>query len=242
LDFTHRFVGWITNFIHNRKDPDVNMVRGYLTSTVGRSVKPERMEAIRQRAITRGRTAPAAGFLSVSSDVLDIAGQTRQGTGTIKYTLYSRNHRKPKYSKPDLRRLRSRVESFATQMDVEDFVPPRRVLSITSSISFNGKAWAQGTGCMFYLDDDPRSQKKPRVGQVLRFLVVEVDGEEEFFVEITEHKVMRWQRSIAIVDLSSRTRIKVTHASHVVFLAAYAPYWQPEFVQYKCVTRVVDTY
>jgi hypothetical protein len=82
-DFTHRFVGWITNFIHNRKDPDVNMVRGYLTSTVGRSVKPERMEAIRQRAITRGSTAPAAGFLSVSSDVLDIAGQTRQGTGTI---------------------------------------------------------------------------------------------------------------------------------------------------------------
>ena len=187
---THRFVGWITNFIHNRKDPDVNMVRGYLTSTVGRSVKPERLEAIRQRAVARGSKAPTAGFLSLSSDVLDIAGQTRGGTGSIKYTLHSRNHRKPRYNERDLRLLRTTVESFATQMEVENFVPPKRVLSMTSSISFNGKAWAKGSGCMFYLDDDPQSQRKPRVGQVVRFLVVEVDGEEEFFVEITEHKVM----------------------------------------------------
>jgi hypothetical protein len=220
------------------------MVRGYLTSTVGRSVKPDRMELIRQRDIDRDRSgkAPTAGFLSLSSDILDIAGQTRGGTGSIKYTLHSRNHHKPKYQSKALRRLRVAVESFATQMEVEDFVPPNRVLSLTSSISFNGKPWAQNTGCMFYLDNDPRSQRKPRVGQVVRFLVVEVEGEEEFFVEITEHTVLRWQRSIAIVDLSARTHIKITHASHVVSLAAYAPYWQPQFVQYKCVTRVVDTY
>ncbi len=133
---TYRFVGWITNFIHNRKDPDINMVRGYLTSTMGRSVKPARMETIRQRAIERNGKAPTAGFLSMSSDVLDIAGETRRGAGRIAYKLHSRSHRKPKYKNKDkkknqdLRRLRAKVANFVTQMEVEDFVPPRRVLRL----------------------------------------------------------------------------------------------------------------
>ena len=184
----------------------------------------------------------------MSSDVLDIAGETRQGTGRITYKLYSRSHRKPKYKDEDkkkakdLHRLRKKVASFVRQMEVEDFVPPMRVLSITAGVSFNGRPWASGTGCLFYQDDDPRSQRKPRVGQVVRILVVEVDEVEEFFFEITEHKILRWQRSIAIVDLSKRTRTTVTHSSHVVALAAYAPYWQAAFTHYKCVTRVADTY
>ena len=98
------------------------------------------------------------------------------------------------------------------------------------------------SGCLFYQDDDARSQRKPRVGQVQRFLALEVDGEEEFFVEITEHEILRWQRTIAIVDVSKRTRHRVTHASHIVALTAYANYWQPQFVQYKCVTTVADTF
>ena len=93
-----------------------------------------------------------------------------------------------------------------------------------------------------YLDDDARSQRKPRVGQVNRFLAVEMNGEEEFFVEITEHAILRWQRSIAIVDVGKRTRPRVTHNSYIVALAAYANYWQPQFVQYKCVTKVAETF
>jgi hypothetical protein len=233
-----RFVGWITNFIHNRKDPDINMLRGYLTSTVGRSVNPVRMEAIRQRATRHA----GRGFLSNSSDVLDQPGKTIAGSGEIKYKLHSRSHSKPKYAHNSLRRLRRKIEGFVTQMEIENFEPPRRVLSLTAGISFNGKAWSEGSGCLFYLDDDARSQRKPRVGKVKRFLALEVDDEEEFFVEITEHKILRWQRTIAIVDLSQRTSTQVTHAAHIVSLAAYAPYWEPQFAQYKCVTTVADTY
>ena len=80
------------------------------------------------------------------------------------------------------------------------------------------------------------------VKAVVRFLALEVDDVEEFFVEITEHKILRWQRTIAIVDLTKRTTTQLTHASHIVALAAYAPYWEPQFVQYKCVTTVADTY
>jgi hypothetical protein len=238
----YRFVGWITNFIHNRKDPDINMIRGYLTSTVGRSVKPARMEAIRQRAIRRTGKDPTKGFLSLSSDVLHPEGKTIAGSGEINYKLYSRNHTKPKYKHKKLRRLRQKVEAFATQMKVQDFEPPRRVISLTGGISFNGRPWSKLTGCMFYLDDDARSQRKPRVGQVKKFHAVEVDGEEQFFVEITEHVILRWQRTIAIVDVSQRTRTRITHASHIVYMAAYANYWQPQFAQYKCVTIVAHTF
>jgi hypothetical protein len=239
---THRFVGWITNFIHNRKDPDVNMIRSYLTSTVGRSVHPDRIATIRERAVARGTKKPTKGFLSLSSDILNQEGKTTQGSGQIAFKLYSRNHRKPKYKKKDLRRMRTKVDSFVTQMDIDDFVAPKRVLCLTSGVSFNGKPWKAGTGCLFYQDDDARGQRKPRVGKVIRYLVVKIDEEDECFFEIEEHKVLRWHRTIAILDLSKRSRIRVTHSSHVVAMAAYAPYWQPQFTQYKCACRVIDTY
>ena len=85
-----RFVGWITNFIHNRKDPDINMVRGYLTSTVGRSVAPDRMEAIRLRARANAGPAETRGFLSTSSDVLEQEGTSVAGSGEIRYKKHSR--------------------------------------------------------------------------------------------------------------------------------------------------------
>jgi hypothetical protein len=242
MSLVRRFVGWVTNFIHNRKDPDVNMLRGYLTSTVGRSIPPVRLEIIRARVQARSNTQPKTGFIKRSSDALDVVGKTQGGSGEIKYKLYSRNHTKPKYKRKKQRILRKMVASFARQMQVEDFVPPERVLSLTAGISFNGKAWAQGTGCLFYLEDDARGQSKPRVGQVIRFLALDIDDVEEFFVEITEHAVLRWQRSIAVVDLTRRTKTRITHAGHIVSLAAYAPYWEPQFTQYKCVTPVSDTY
>ena len=61
-------------------------------------------------------------------------------------------------------------------------------------------------------------------------------------VMVTEHDVLRWQRTVAIVDVIRRTQPRVTHASHIVSLAAYAKYWEPQFVQYKCVTTVKDTF
>ena len=123
----YRFVGWITNFIHNRKDPDINMVRGYLASTVGRCVRPTEAEAIRQRIISRTGKEPKKGFLSRSSDVLQPEGKSIAGSGEIKYKLHSRNHTKPKYTHQKLRRLREKVEAFVTQSE-EDFVPPRGVI------------------------------------------------------------------------------------------------------------------
>ena len=77
----HRFVGWITNFIHNRKDPDINMIRGYLTSTVGRSVDPARMATIRRRPGAHIGADPTTGFLSRSSDVLHSRAKASRGVG-----------------------------------------------------------------------------------------------------------------------------------------------------------------
>jgi hypothetical protein len=240
---THgRFVGWITNFIHNRKDPDVNMVRGYLTSTVGRSVHPDRLDAIAQRAEARGSKPPKSGFLTLSSDVLDLPGQSRAGSGELKYTLHSRSHTRPAYTDAALARLRPVVALYVHQMQIEQFQTREKVLSITSGISFNGKSWGRGSGCFFFLADDAAGRLHPHVGTVQRFLAVEVDGEEQFFVEIIENPVLRWQRTVAVVDTTRPSRIRFTHSDHVISLATYADYWEPRFTQYKCVVRVADTY
>ena len=236
-------MGWITGFIHNRKDPDMNMVRGYLCSTVGRSVKPDRLERIKARIQERGCKEPKNGFLTLSSDVLYGEGTTRAGSGSISYKLHSRNHRKPFFAKRKMRKLRKVVKAYVEQAQVTDYHRPRRVLEITGGVSFNGKPWAKNTGCFFFLDDDARvAQSDARVGQVQRFWVLEMDGNEELFIEILEHTVTRWHRDVAVVDMSQRTRMRITHYSHVVAMAAYADYWQPEWVQYKCVTKVTSTF
>ena len=238
-----RFVGWITNFIHNRKDPDVNMVRGYLTSTVGRSsVHPDRLDSISQRAEARGSKPPKTGFLTLSSDVLDLPGQSRAGSGELKYTLHSRSHSKPAFTDPTLVRLRPVVALYVQQMQIEQFQQPERVLSLTSGISFNGKSWGCGSACFFFLADDARGLVYPHVGKVQRFLALEVDGEEQFFVEIIESTVLRWQRTVAVVDTTRPVRTRFTHSEHVISLATYADYWEPRFTQYKCVVQVADTY
>ena len=233
----------MTNFIHNRKDPDITMVRGYLCSTAGRSIKPDRLEKIRARIASRPGKHTPTGFLTLSSDVLEEEGKTRAGSGEIAYTLHSRNHRKPFYGKRKMRRLRKVVEAYVEQAAVTDFDPPRRVLEIRGGVHFNGKPWANGTGCFFFMDNDARvAQSNARVGQVQRFWILEIDGLDEVFMEILEHKVIRWQRSVAVVDQSKRTRMRITHSSHVVAMAAYAEYWQPRWVQYKCVTKVSSTF
>jgi hypothetical protein len=237
-----RFVGWITNFIHNRKDPDVNMVRGYLTSTVGRSVHPDRLDAICRRAEARGSKPPKTGFLTLSSDVLDLPGQSRAGSGELKYTLHSRSHTRPLYLDPTLHYLRPVVTVYVRQMQIENFVEPDRVLSLTSGISFNGKSWGCGSACFFFLADDAPGLVHPHVGTVQRFLELEVDGEEEYFVEIIENTVLRWQRSVAVVDTTRPVRTRFTHSEHVISLATYADYWDPRFTQYKCAVKVADTY
>ena len=219
------------------------MVRGYLCSTVGRSIKPDRLAKIRNRIASRPGKHTATGFLTLSSDVLTQEGQTRAGSGEIAYKLHSRNHRKPYFHKRKMRKLRKVVAAYVEQAQVANFDPSRRVLEIRGGVSFNGKPWARGTGCFFFMDDDARvAQSNPRVGQVQRFWILEMDDQEELFMEILEHNVIRWHRSVAVIDLSRRTRMRITHSSHVVAMAAYAEYWQPRWVQYKCVTKVSSTF
>jgi hypothetical protein len=221
-----RFVGWITNFIHNRQEPDVNMVRGYLFA---RSIAPERLESIRLNAEARGSRPPKTGFLTLSSDILDLPGKSRAGSGELKYKLHSRSHTRPLYEDATCRKVRPVVRGYVQQMLIENFEPPERILALTCGISFNGKQWRLGSGCLFYLDTDAPSLVHPHVGTVKRFLALEIDGKEQFFVEITEHTVLRWQRSVAVVDLSLPSRTRITHAGHVVSLATYAEYWQPQY-------------
>jgi hypothetical protein len=219
------------------------MVRGYLCSTAGRSVEPARLEQIRARIADRPGQQPKTGFLTLSSDVLYEEGETKAGSGSIAYKVHSHNHRRPYYAKRKMRKLRKVVKAYVEQAQVANFSRPRRVLEIRGGVSFNGKHWAQETGCFFFMDDDARvAQSDARVGKVQRFWVLEMDGNEELFIEILEHTVTRWHRNVAVVDLSKRTRMRITHYSHVVAMAAYADYWQPQWVQYKCATKVTSTF
>jgi hypothetical protein len=60
-NYLHRFVGWLTNFIHNRHLASENLVRGYNTSCILASMPDEVTAGIRARLEdTPGYTATAA--------------------------------------------------------------------------------------------------------------------------------------------------------------------------------------
>ena len=94
------------------------MVRGYLCSTVGRSVKPARLEQIKVRIAVRPGKQPTNGFLTLSSDVLYEEGKTRAGSGSISYKLHTRNRRRPYFAKRKMRELRKVVEAYVRQAQV----------------------------------------------------------------------------------------------------------------------------
>ena len=89
----HRFVGWITNFIHNRDLALENMVRGYMVFTIPRKMDPVIKTLMVQRCQEQGLPLPNRSVLMTAEDNWK-AGILVSGSQKLVIKAHSRNSRK----------------------------------------------------------------------------------------------------------------------------------------------------
>ena len=218
--FCFRFVGWITNFIHNRDLANENMIRGYMASTISRSIQPERL----QRSLDRDTAAGSKrqrGFLMTADSLLENR-LSMPGSGAFDYKLHSRNHHTPLIS--EQHGLSAIIQSYCQQVGVDDHVMGERVLSITGGFSLNGKTWRRRQVAMFRLDTDAIATKL-RVGFALQFFSVDIGGDEQIFVQLEEQSVDKWEGNTAVVHVVGRVTTPIVHVNNIEWMCARAKYW-----------------
>jgi hypothetical protein len=81
----------ITNFIHNRKDPAPNLIKGYCRTTLVRSATTERRRRLRDAWLEAGINMSGHHFLSTPGEKM--AKYAAPGMCKLKYNLNWRNYK-----------------------------------------------------------------------------------------------------------------------------------------------------
>ena len=135
--FSERCVGWLTNFIHNRKDPAVNLINSYSYMTLTRraplSIRKEYELMCSQMDVSFGDR----GHL-VSTETL-LAGKDSFGTGEVVVKLSRRNSK--------LGSLASIPQELVTAISKfnKDAVPYRRI-PLSARATLNYRCWFMTAG------------------------------------------------------------------------------------------------
>ena len=226
-----RFVGWISNFIHNRNAVNVNMLRGWSTSTFSHAVSTDVVRAVGTRLSDRGLQMPKRGFLLDSSARMDKRRKvTVKGGGEIALIPHSRNSRRLHSDDnlltdcPPLYSLPAAVASHARQLAVPH-VLSNRLLCMWSGVYINGRPWPKGSLCFYFLPTDRTITALPRVGVVLFFVVEVIGREQHVFACVDQRVVVDRQLSIVTYDVRGPAAKRYVHVDHLTHLAGSVPYW-----------------
>lgn len=87
-----RFVGMITNFIHNRKDPAPNLVKGYCRSTLVRGATTDRRQSVRDAWLAADINMSGHHFLSTPAEKM--SKYAAPGMSKVKYSTNWRHCKK----------------------------------------------------------------------------------------------------------------------------------------------------
>jgi hypothetical protein len=80
---SERFVGWITNFIHNRNHIELGMLLGYSCSRVQGSMPPAKMDSMRARHLERFGVQGAHAPLMLTVDKHLVQKKSTAGSGQL---------------------------------------------------------------------------------------------------------------------------------------------------------------
>ena len=237
-----RFVGWLTNFIHNRSSVHINMLRGWSASTFSHAVSPHVKEAVAAGKRARGGPAPAArGFLLSAVDQVNKRRKvTVKGSGNIGYTAHNKNS--TKLVSADIRGLNACITDHAGQLNLSaPHLLHTRVLKLISGVQINGRPWSTGVMCFYYLPTDRRMDDTRRVGQVQYFFMTPIDDVEHLFVCLDQRPVVDTKGSLIVYDVSRPVQLKYLHVDHLTHLAGSLPYWHAGRDDIRCGVPIATT-
>jgi hypothetical protein len=79
-----RFVGYITNFIHNRKDPAPNLIKGYSRTTLVRGASPAVRAEVQQQWESGALKMAGQIYLESAEDI--VKKYSSAGSGVIRFS------------------------------------------------------------------------------------------------------------------------------------------------------------
>jgi hypothetical protein len=244
---TRRFVGWLTNFCHQRSTVNVNILRGWSASSFSNAVSTELVDAVDQRLKDRGRKKPTRGFLLDATTVVEKRQKlTVKGDGEISYTKIGRHSSRPVATKilpePDEDLLNEVIAAHALQLDLTTpHVLHKRVRKLTGGVRINGRPWKTGNHCFFYIPTDRRIHAKKRVGIVKFFVFTKIGRHEHGFVCLDERKVEDRYGSIEVFDVFRPPRNQIIHVDHLTHLVGSLPYFHAGRPDIRCGVPIATT-
>jgi hypothetical protein len=235
------FVGWLTNFIHNRNAVHVNMLRGWSTSTFSNAVSRDVVRAIADRLRGRGEKPAVRGFLLDAEERFDKRRRlTVKGSGDIAYKSNTRNSRMIRTT--DVVGLRPAIMAHAAV--VHQLAPhqvPGTLKKLTAGVRINGRPWKTGDLCFYFLTTDNQINALPRIGQVEFFVVDKIGRHDHLFVILDQRPVVDRRGSIIIYDITQPVSRKILHVEHLTHLVASLPYWHAGRPDIRCGVPICTT-
>jgi hypothetical protein len=169
---------------------DANMLRGYCTASIARSMPWQVSHQIRARGAQRGKknSGPSLKFIRHVSD-------KGGGEVAIKPTKHNAKSRRTLDFKPLCQVLRDlRLRGLYPNGQVPD-----RMTLMVAGVKINGRKWSQGMACGFTSSDGSSDM---RVGRLDYFCCLDLEGcteEEGLFLMVREHEVVKRHRGITYI-------------------------------------------
>jgi hypothetical protein len=238
---TERFVGWLTNFIHDRHAVHINMLRGWSASSFSHAVSFDIKEAISAKQEARGTKPAKRGFLLSAVDKVNKRRKvTMKGKGDIGYTAHNKNS--SMIVAAHTHDLNTCIATHAHQLGLPaPHQLPTRVLKLTSGVRINGRPWKKGSMCFYYLPTDRRLDDTPRVGEVQYFVATTIHGTQHLFVCLDQRPIVDTVLSIIVYDITQPVSLKFFHVDHLTHLAGSVPFWHAGRPDLRCGVPIAPT-
>jgi len=169
VHFFIRFLGWLVAFVHNRRDPVENMIRGYSRATLVRGAPPDLRRAVLARWQNMGITMPASSILESTQTHLTRKRDAAKGTGRWTTSLHGRHKERGGVPLANDAGLPAALRRHNKLYENQQISMQTATLHVVSGgITMNGNTWREGSECEFVRGSTAY------IGIVRRFFVIEL--------------------------------------------------------------------
>jgi hypothetical protein len=204
-----RFVGWLKHFIHNRSAANENMLRGYLSASIARTMPYEVTTRIQKRMRKKSSSkGPSSQFI-----------KSHRGFGRVEITPNKHNSKLRVTLDFDVL-----VEAFQAVHNM-GLVPgaqlPRQMTQMLAGVTINGKKWTSGMGCEFHMPGGS-AEDMPKVGKLEFFCLLDLgthSEEDGLFVVVKEHEVVK--RKCRVRYIHKKATRRLCFPAHCLTYALY---------------------
>ena len=203
------------------------MLRGWSTSSFSNAVSVDVVRTIDKRLALRGEKQAARGFLLDATMSCDKRRKlTVRGSGDVQHVPNARNS--GTIATSDVLGLRRMIQDHADQLNLRlPHVVPDTLTQLTAGVRINGRPWKSGDLCYYYLTTDRRVDAKPRVGQIISFVVDTLGTRNHLFVCLDQRPVVdrKDMGCLIVYDVTRPIAMRILHVEHLTHLVGSLPFW-----------------